>query len=131
MPVDSYREFDRNQPPRLDGYPRPGRDTRVFPSPYKSFSPYTGHPSPRQFPMSAGPKPYYSGQGQSPGRGRIWGGQGGNSGRSIQKKKQVKKDAAGSDKVGVGKKVGPSGGVGLSGVHPDILQGPMEKIEIK
>jgi hypothetical protein len=84
--------------------------------------------------MTAGPRPYYSGQGQSRGRGRIWGGQGGNTGRSIQKKKQVKKDATGSDKdkVGGGKDVGPTlGGVGLSGDHPDILQGPMEKLEIK
>ena len=81
--------------------------------------------------MTAGPRPYYSGQGQSRGRGRIWGGQGGNTGRSIQKKKQVKKDTAGSDKVGGGKEVGPSGGVvGLSENHPDILQGPLEKLEI-
>jgi len=127
MPVDSHREFDRNQPPRhLNGYPRPGRDTRVFPSLYKSFSPYTGHPSPRQFPMQAGPRPYYSGQGH---RG---GGQGENSGRSIQKKKQVKKDAAASVKVGGGKEgVLSGGGVGHSGDHPDILQGPLEKLEVK
>ena len=91
-PMESHREFNRNQPPmHPNDYPRPGKDTRVFPSPYKSFSTYTGHPSPRQFPMSAGPRPYYSGQGQSCGRGRIWGGQGGNTERSIQKKKQVKK----------------------------------------
>ena len=43
----------------------------------------------------------------------------------------MKKDATGSDKVGGGKEVGPSGGVKLSENHPDILQGPMKKLKIK
>merc|ERR1712096_602408 len=70
---------------------RPARDGRFYPSPYKSFSPFTGNPSPRHFPFPSGPRPYYPGQGQNRGRGRIWGQNTGNrsmgeGARNIQKK---------------------------------------------
>eukprot|EP00092_Neocalanus_flemingeri_P021158 GFUD01022932.1.p1 GENE.GFUD01022932.1~~GFUD01022932.1.p1 ORF type:complete len:300 (+),score=66.04 GFUD01022932.1:30-902(+) len=114
-----------------------GRYSRFYPSPYKSFGPFTGNPSPRHFPFPSGPRPYYSGQGR--GRGRIWGynggggrGQGDYNGTSIQKKKQGKK-STGSDKRvvedGVAKNVG--GEVEMTGNQPDILQGPLQKLEIK
>ena len=123
-PVGTNKEIDRNQSRNQNGFVRPGRDSRMFPSPYKTFSTFTGNPSPRHFPLVPGPRPYYAGQGQGRGRGRIWGEQ---RGRIIQKKKPGKKDVV-EEKV-VARKEVPT--VGLSVNHPDILQGPMEKLDIK
>jgi len=111
-----------------------GRDSRVYPSPYKSFSPFTGNLPPRQFPFPAGPRPYFPGQGR--GRGRIWGGyniggrRGENPGWTVSKKKQGKK-GAGNDNQRVDSKETNQEPTSLSGNQPDILQGPLEKLEIK
>jgi len=112
-----------------------GRDSRVYPSPYKSFSPFTGNLPPRQFPFPAGPRPYFPAQGR--GRGRIWGGGYNNAGRrgenlgwSGPKKKQGKK-GGGNDNQKIGSKENTQGPIGLSGNQPDLLQGPLEKLEIK
>ena len=48
-----------------------GKDSRYYPSPYKSFVPFTGNPVPRQFPHPPGHRPYY--QGQARGRRKLWG----------------------------------------------------------
>jgi len=126
--VESNKEFVKNQQRSQNGFSRPGRDSRMFPSPYKTFSPFTGNPSPRHFPLVPGPRPYYAGQGQGRGRGRIWGEQrGGGQGRIIQKKKPGKRETV-EEKDVASKEVVP---VGLSVNHPDILQGPMEKLDIK
>ena len=116
---------------------RPARDGRFYPSPYKSFSPYTGNPSPRHFPFPSGPRPYYSGQGQNRGRGRIWGqnsgGNMGEGGRIIQKKKQGKKEAGREKKAT--EKEGPEvlgkDEKGIKGSQPDLLQIPLKKLMIK
>jgi len=118
---------------------RPARDGRFYPSPYKSFSPYTGNPSPRHFPFPSGPRPYYSGQGQSRGRGRIWGQNSGcnmgEGGRNIQKKKHGKKEA-GRDKKAT-EKEGPEvsgkddANPGIKGTQPDLLQIPLKNLMIK
>jgi len=118
---------------------RPARDGRFYPSPYKSFSPYTGNPSPRHFPFPSGPRPYYSGQGQNRGRGRIWGqnsgGNMGEGGRNIQKKKHGKKEA-GRDKKAT-EKEGPEvsgkddANPGIKGTQPDLLQIPLKNLMIK
>eukprot|EP00092_Neocalanus_flemingeri_P028329 GFUD01030766.1.p1 GENE.GFUD01030766.1~~GFUD01030766.1.p1 ORF type:complete len:630 (+),score=122.79 GFUD01030766.1:103-1992(+) len=118
-----------------------GKYSRFYPTPYKSFVPYTGNPSPRHFPFPSGPRPYYSGQGR--GRGRIWGHNSGSGGKGqrdvnrpvILKKKQGKKSIVGERKVGdvaeevVADNVG--GEVGMTGNQPDILQGPLQNLEIK
>jgi len=119
-----------------DQHVRPGRYARVNPSPHKNFAPFPGNSSSRH--LTFGPRPYYSGQGQSRGRGQIWGdynggrrGEGSNTGKYSQKKRQNKKEAAGTEKClgeGADRK---NGGLELQGNQPDILQGPLEKLEIK
>ena len=110
------------------------RDSRVYPSPYKSFSPYTGNLPPRQFPFPPGPRPYFPGEGRG-GRGRIWGynsggRQGDNPCLAISKKKQGKKGPGNEiKKAGIMENVKEP--IGLSGNQPDILQGPLENLEIK
>jgi len=109
------------------------RDSRVYPSPYKSFSPFTGNLPTRQFPFPPGPRPYFPGQGRG-GRGRIWGNnsggrQGVGPGWAISKRKQGKKGPGNENKAGIMEDVKVP--TGLSGNQPDILQGPMEKLEIK
>jgi len=127
-PADDKWEAARNSAVDPPGNSRSGsgRDSRVYPSPYKSFAPFTGNPpAPRHFPF-LGPRPYYPDMGQR-GRGRIWrngGSQGANHGRSSQKKRQKKRAACSEEGQ-------EDGGVGLSGNQPDILQGPLEKLVIK
>jgi len=129
-------ENDRNVAVENQGFNSRGggRDSRVYPSPYKSFSPFTGNLPPRQFPFPGGPRPYFPGQGR--GRGRIWGGynnggrRGENPGWTVAKKKQGKK-GVGNDNQKVGIKEISQESTGLSGNQPDILQGPLEKLEIK
>eukprot|EP00092_Neocalanus_flemingeri_P016839 GFUD01018214.1.p1 GENE.GFUD01018214.1~~GFUD01018214.1.p1 ORF type:complete len:603 (+),score=152.56 GFUD01018214.1:99-1907(+) len=115
-----------------------GRNSRVFPSPYKSFGLYTGRPSPRHYPFPSGPRHYYSGQGQGRGRGRLWGynsgggsqGQGDKYRRPIQKKRKSKKLVE-TDKIQAEAGESLEDGLQLAGNHPDILQGPLQRLEIK
>jgi len=132
-----------NTPRNTGGEPfvtnRSARDGRFYPSPYKSFSPYNGNPSPRHFPFPSGPRPYYSGQGQNRGRGRIWGqNSSGNmeeGGRIIQKKRHGKKEAGrdkkATEKEGTEVQGKDDASTGIKETQPDILQIPLKKLMIK
>jgi len=112
-----------------------GRGSRTNPLSYRTFSPFQGN-HPRQFPFPPrNPRPQYQQQRGGGGRGRVWGyghsgsGQGGNVRWSIGKKKPGKK-GTGNDGM-KGPKVEEKSSGCLASNQPDILQGPLEKLEIK
>ena len=114
-----------------------GRGSRGAPMHYRSFPPFPRNiPPGRQFafpPGNGNHRPWYSQR----GRGRVWGHNAGNRVEgnvrwNVAKRKPGKK-AAGNDvkKVGANEEVKVQGSGGLGGNQPDILQGPLEKLEIK
>jgi len=112
-----------------------GRGSRGTPMHYRSFPPFPRNiPPARQFPFPPGnPRPWY----QQRGRGRVWGHNTGsrvegNVRWNVAKRKPGKKVAGIEVKKVVGKEeVKVQGSGGLAGNQPDILQGPLEKLEIK
>jgi len=109
-----------------------GRGARMTTLPYRNFPSYPRNPPPpRQFPFSQNnPRPWY----QQRGRGRMWGpnnasGISGNVRWNVAKRKPGKKGVVNEGKKGFGKE--EVKGPGLAGNQPDILQGPLEKLEIK
>jgi len=102
-----------------------GKESRYYPSPYKSFVPFTGNPVPRRFPQPPGPRPYYQGR----GRGKLWVGQTPGRGQAsarnqiFQKENVKRKDASNNEIEDKYKNVEES--------QPDILQGPLEKLKLK
>jgi len=108
-----------------------GRGSRGAPMHYRSFPPFPRNiPPARQFPFPPGnPRPWY----QQRGRGRVWGHNAGsrvegNVRWNVAKRKPGKKMVGNEVKKVVGKEEAKAG---LAGNQPDILQGPLEKLEIK
>jgi len=114
-----------------------GRGSRGAPMHYRSFPPFPRNiPPARQFsfpPGNGNPRPWYPQR----GRGRVWGHNAGsrvegNVRWNVAKRKPSKKSAGNEvKKVVAREEVKVQGSGGLGGNQPDILQGPLEKLEIK
>eukprot|EP00092_Neocalanus_flemingeri_P016838 GFUD01018213.1.p1 GENE.GFUD01018213.1~~GFUD01018213.1.p1 ORF type:complete len:486 (+),score=114.55 GFUD01018213.1:150-1460(+) len=118
-------QSDRGQ----SGYSQTGRYSRVYPS----FGPYAGNqkPSPRHFPFPSGPRHFNSGLGR--GRGWIWschsgGGSQEQRYRRPSKKKKNSKQSVESDRIKTEAAECLEEGAGN---QPDVLQVPLQKLEIK